>query len=255
MKHATNHPVIGIVGMLETPPASSPFVGVDRQITNEAYTRAVQLAGGTPLLLPVPADVQDASVLQDYITLCDGLLFQGGYDIDPSNYGEQSHELLGEVNMRTDAFQIKLYKLAKEAGLPILGICRGLQLINVAEGGTLWQDQSLRPKTTTIQLNHSQYANAQEGCHQAFITPGSTLSSLFPGPHLLVNSLHHQQLHTVGDGLQVVATSEDDGIEAVEAINTPPWICGVQWHPEAMLLRNDMMFPLFLKLVQEARRT
>lgn len=253
MRTNATRPVIGIAGTLDNPPADSPFVGVHRDITNEAYTRSIRLAGGIPVLLPVPVEYTDEIEVTDYLSICDAILFPGGADIDPSFYGQEPHELLGETNKEMDRFQLALFKAARTAGLPILGICRGIQIINVACGGTLWQDQSLRP-VEGFRLDHRHYKDAQFGFHQALIEPGSMLASLFPGPHLLVNSLHHQQLDRIGEGLAVVAYSEDGGIEAIEAQDHGPWLCGVQWHPEAMMLRNDMMFPIFTRLVAEARK-
>ncbi len=245
-------PVIGIAGTLDKPPADSPFFDIHRDITNEAYTRSIRLAGGIPILLPVPVNFKDDAEVSDYLALCDGILLPGGFDIEPALYGQERHQLLDETTEEADRFQIALYKAAREAGLPVLGICKGCQVINVAQGGTLWQDQSLRP-CEGLRLDHKHYSNPGEGCHQAFLEPGSKLASLFPGPHLFVNSLHHQQLKEIGEGLVVTALAEDGGIEAIETVDDGPWTCGVQWHPEVMMMRNDMMFPIFSKLVAEAR--
>ncbi len=252
MRDNVLRPVIGIAGTLDRPPADSPFFDIHRDITNEAYTSSIRLAGGTPILLPVPVHATDDTEVAEYLALCDGILLPGGYDIVPSFYGQERHELLGETDEETDRFQLALCKAARAKGLPVLGICKGCQVINVAFGGTLWQDQSLRP-VEGVRLNHQHYTNPKEGFHQAFLEPGSKLATLFPGPHLFVNSLHHQQLKDVGEGLEVAARAEDGGIEAVEAVDGGPWTCGVQWHPEVMMLRNDMMFPIFAKLVSEAR--
>lgn len=249
-------PVIGIAGTLDSPPADSPFTDIHRDITNEAYTRSIRLAGGIPILLPVPVQYKSEEEVTDYLSLCDAILLPGGPDIDPSLYGQERHELLGKTDLETDRFQIALFTAARAAGLPVMGICKGVQILNVACGGTLWQDQSLRPvQGQGTRLDHRHYKDSSEGFHQAFLEPGSQLASLFPGPHLFVNSLHHQQLDQLGKGLAAVAHSEDGGIEAIEATDDGPWLCGVQWHPEVMMMRNDMMFPLFSKLVQEARNT
>ncbi len=252
MRSGASRPVIGIAGTLDNPPADSPFTDIHRDITNEAYTRSICLAGGLPVLLPVPVHEESEGEIADYLAVCDGVLLPGGFDIAPSFYGEEPHELLGETDAETDRFQLALCKKAREAGLPVLGICKGCQVINVAHGGTIWQDQSLRP-TEGVRLNHQHYSNPGEGFHQAFLEPGTKLAALFPGPHLFVNSLHHQQLRDIGGGLVVSARAEDGGVEAIEATDDGPWLCAVQWHPEVMMMRNDMMFPIFAKFVSEAR--
>ncbi|MFA6688023.1 MAG: gamma-glutamyl-gamma-aminobutyrate hydrolase family protein [Sphaerochaetaceae bacterium] len=251
MTDGYDRPVIGIAGTLDAPPQSTPFSDIRRDITNEAYTRSIRLAGGVPVLLTVPCEEPIVGI-EEFVSLCDGILFPGGYDIDPSYYGQRRHELLGPTDVVTDRFQFALYHAARIRRTPILGICRGCQVINVAQGGTLWQDQSLRPVEGT-RIEHRQYAHPTEGCHQAFLEPGSQVASLFPGPHLLVNSLHHQQLDEIGTGLAVSARSEDGGVEAIESIDDGRWTVGIQWHPEAMMMRNDMMLPIFLQFVLQAK--
>lgn len=236
-------PVIGIAGTLDTTPATSPFSAWKRDITNEAYTSSLVKAGATPILLPV---VQ--SEIENLLDLCDGLLFPGGGDIHPCFYHTEKHGLCGETDERNDVFQLELFKEARKRNLPVLGICRGAQLINVALGGTLHQDYSLRSPTS---LKHNHYQAVTEGFHTINLEQDSQLSKCFNNPSLWVNSLHHQQIDTLGTGLHIVAICEDGGIEAIEG-KEGPYLLGVQWHPEAMMRSSEEMLPLFTCLVEKA---
>lgn len=226
--------IIGIAADCMSPKDSA--FGAERQYTNSFYTDAIAVTGGIPILL-LPSIISPEEV----IDTIDGLLLQGGGDVDPALYGQERSPLCGESNSELDQFQIGLVKAAIKKHKPILGVCRGCQLINVVYGGTLYQDESACTKT-----NHARYLSPEEGVHQAFIERNTLLSSLFPGPHLLVNSLHHQIIDKVGEGLCVSARGEDGCIEAVE--DKEKDILAVQWHPEALLQRSDMMMPLFWHL-------
>ena len=239
-------PVIGIAGTLDTTPATSPFLGWKRDITNEAYTSSLVKAGSTPILLPVIR-----SEVDNLLDLCDGLLLPGGWDIDPRFYFSERNSLCGESDEATDVFQLELLQEARKRNLPVLGICRGAQLINVGFGGTLHQDYSLR-STTCLRHNHHQAAT--EGFHTINLEQNSHLSTCFSKSSLWVNSLHHQQIAKLGAGLKITAICEDGGVEAIEG-EKEPWILGVQWHPEAMMRANEEMLPLFTCFVERAHFT
>lgn len=133
-------PVIGIAGVLENASDDSPFHAWKRIFTSQAYTISVERGGGIPVMLP---PLEDPSLILEHLSLVDGVLFQGGGDIDPSVYGEKKSPLCGTTNKNEDLYQVELLRQARKAGKPILGICKGLQVINVGFGGTLFQDLTL----------------------------------------------------------------------------------------------------------------
>jgi putative glutamine amidotransferase len=235
---------IGIAGTLDACPATSPFSGWKRDITNEAYTSSLAKAGAIPLMLPVLDDPTDRQI-DCMVDLCDGLLFPGGPDIDPSLYGREREKECGASDIRTDRFQLALFRQARKRGKPVLGICRGLQLINVGCGGTLCQEYR---KRTDTHLVHDRYENPTEPCHAVLLQHDSALNGIFGTERIETNSLHHQQVQDVGRGMKTAALCEDGGIEALEAI-TGSWCIGVQWHPEAMMMASPSMAPLFRSFV------
>jgi putative glutamine amidotransferase len=233
-------PRIGIAGSILTM-ESDPNPGIERAYVNDAYVQAVERAGGVPILLPV---VNHEECIQAHIESCSGLLFPGGQDIHPKFYASEARLYLGEVNVRVDEYQLKLMRGALESGKPILAICRGHQLLNVACGGTLLQDLSETPNRC---LNHFQDGGQYDVMHQVKIASGSILENLL-GSELWVNSHHHQVIRDVGAGLTVIARASDDVIEAV-LMSDRDFVLGVQWHPERMVAKSDQMMVLFEQLV------
>ena len=188
------------------------------------YVERIVEAGGTPLLL---AASDDASVLDGYLDVIDGLLMTGsGIDIPAEMYGHERHPEVKRVYPSKSAFEVALVKRASERALPYLAICNGMQAMNVAHGGTLWQDL---PSEKGVQ--HSD-PTPTKPCHGVRIEAGTRLHALVGTVRADVNSSHHQAVRDVGGGLVVAALSEADGI--VEAIEDPsrPFAIGVQWHPE-----------------------
>jgi putative glutamine amidotransferase len=236
-------PRIGIAGSIFAM-ESGPFSGTERAFVNDDYVQAVEKAGGVPILLPV---VSHEECILAQIESCSGLIFAGGHDIHPKYYASKAHPCLGEVNSRVDEYQLKLIRSALEAGKPILGICRGLQLLNVACGGTLLQDLSEAPNGC---LNHFQNSKRYEVVHQVKAASGSILENLL-GNEFWVNSHHHQVIRDVGSGLTVIATASDNVIEAVR-MSDRDFVLGVQWHPESMVTKSDQMIVLFEQLVKAA---
>jgi putative glutamine amidotransferase len=199
-------------------------------------------------MLPV-LENQTPRQIGELLSLCDGLLLPGGFDIDPVLYGEERHTLCKTSDLKTDTFQLALFREAFEKQKPILGICKGSQLINVALGGTLFQDYRLRFENSYA---HDQYANPTKSCHFVNFSEGSKLNTIFNEKSLAVNSLHHQQVKTLGQGLKTAALAEDGGIEAIEAVSQS-WCLGVQWHPEALMMASTDMLPLFKAFVYACR--
>lgn len=217
------------------------FLGMERIYVNRDYVDAVLKAGGTPLLLP---PVEDAEAIRRYTELCDGFILSGGGDINPILFGALPHPRLEEVHTSLDRSQWALTEAILNTSKPLLAICRGVQLLNVVLGGTLWQDMGEVPHPTHL---HSQIAPRADKFHPVDIVKDSLACRLW-GERMDVNSFHHQAIKEPGDRLRVVATAPDGIIEAVE-LTDRPFGLGVQWHPEMMLTATDEMLPLFRRLV------
>lgn len=214
----------------------------------EGYFESVLKAGGTPLVIP-PFEDRDALVnVLDHI---DGLLLSGGGDLNPLFVGEEPVPQLHSVNYKRDLAELLLIKLAYDRQIPILGICRGIQLLAVALGGSVYQD--IHMQCPTAPLGHDQQLDRRYASHTVQATAGSTiLKDLMGERPFPVNSFHHQAVKTPGPCLKVSATSPDGLIEAVESSEYKS-VLGVQWHPECFILRQDeSMMPLFKWFVGEA---
>lgn len=214
-----------------------------RQFVTNAYIQAVLNSGGLPLILPM---VKSSSAIESYATLCDGFLFCGGNDITPLLFGQEPREGIGKTDISLDLFQIRLMKRVLETEKPIFAICRGMQVLNVACGGTIYQDISLQPGDN---LNHMQHSAARhEISHKVACVKGSLLHKI-TGSYIFVNSFHHQTVGTPGDGLLITATASDGTAEAIE-MPSHPFVVGVQWHPESMYRNSFEMRHLFSVFVQ-----
>ena len=214
---------------------SIPF-GVGRIYSIRSnYCRAIQNAGGTPLITA-------GGDPEAYAALADGILFTGsGSDITPSLYGQENQGSLG-CDRELDDMELRLFEAFVKAGKPILGICRGQQLINVALGGTLIQDvPSQKPEA----IAHRNDDEAVTTFHPVSCLPGSRMEALF-GPSLLTNSYHHQAIDTLGSGLVATARTEDGIIEAIEHESLP--ILATQFHPERMTGEEQTNCPNMLPL-------
>ena len=192
-------------------------------VTGRNYAQAVLAEGGLPML----AAVVDPDAAGDYLARSDALLLSGGADIDPVRFGQPPHPDLGVVDPERDAFEIALYRAARAAGKPVLGVCRGIQLINVAEGGSLHQHVPALGRG----VQHSQADKGGRPHHRVTLAAGSRLRDALGADAAFVNTYHHQGLDRLGTGLRPVAHAEDGLVEAVEA-TSGAWLLGVQWHPE-----------------------
>ena len=211
---------------------------VDGQVDD--YSQAIAFAGGAPVLVPI--GLQEAQWRGIYERV-DGLVFPGGDDIDPALYGEQPHPKLGWVDRALDEAELLLARWALADQKPVLGICRGIQLLNVAAGGTLYQDLP------------SQYANAlphfssQVRAHVVQIVERSRLAAALGVTTCSTNSRHHQAVKDVGPGFVATAHTDDGVIEGIEH-SSAPFCIGVQWHPENLVKADAVMLRLFQAFVQ-----
>jgi putative glutamine amidotransferase len=211
-----------------------------RNYVNSAYCLAVAAAGALSVLLPV-GDAADATAYLDRI---DGLLLPGGIDVEPIHYGHERHAELGETDDGHDRFEIAVAREAYRRRLPILAICRGIQLLNVALGGTLIQDL---PSEAPSNIDHRQTAARPEATHEILVDCESRLYSL-TGERMAVNSFHHQSVGAVAPGLRVVGRSADGVVEALES-DAHPHLLAVQCHPEEMALCDPISLALFQQFV------
>lgn len=236
-------PIIGIAPGVITVD-SHMFPGRQRDYVNRDYLRSITANGGVPLVLPVTTD---ETTIARYVTLIDGLLLCGGADVAPATYGEEPQPKLGGIDPERDQYEMALIRATHAADKPVLGICRGLQILNACYGGSLYQDMSYLPAGQGT-LKHMQGQLAAYGSHQVTVTPQSTLATYLGTTKLAVNSFHHQALKQVADGFQTVAQSSDQVVEAIESTDGALQL-GVQWHPEMMQQADSIQAQLFARFV------
>lgn len=250
MAHA-HRPIIGIpclLGVAYFARDDSWFPKIYGNVID--YLQAIEAAGGAPLLIHLTTSDE---VLEALYRQIDGLLLAGGEDIDPSRYGAARHPNLGEPDLLQDEVEIKLTRRALQDGKPLLAICRGIQLLNVAIGGTLYQDI---PSEIDGALNHNESTDQKDMAylaHPIIIERDSRLADLIGATEVMVNTLHHQALRDVAPALRVTARAPDGVIEAVETVSSG-WVVGVQCHPEMMWNRTDPRWTrVFQAFVQATR--
>jgi putative glutamine amidotransferase len=215
--------------------------GIPANNISATYIEAVEKAGGLALILPF---TQKQENIRLAVEKADGFLFTGGMDVDPALYGEQAISAMGPADPDLDRFQMGVLEAVVTCKKPVLAICRGIQLINVALGGSLFQDISSQFSAPT--LKHMQDVLSFDVDHPVIIAPGSRLFDLF-GPRIMVNSRHHQSIKALGRDLIITARAPDGVIEAAQHQTLPMDL--VQWHPELMLRKNDDMLCLFKSLI------
>jgi len=216
-----------------------PIIGItpdvekdDKHFLRNDYMQAVIWSGGLPFIIPIGNEADIAQI----VGLLDGLLLTGGNDIDPILFNEEPHTHLGEVSPSRDLFEIELARQMLAADRPILGICRGLQLLNVAVGGTLYQD--LHQQNEGSMLQHLQKSPSTHPSHFVQLAKGSLLAEIAGSERIQVNSFHHQALKDVPSVFKVTGSTSDGIIEAVESVGEN-FVLGVQWHPELLATKGD----------------
>jgi len=235
-----------------------PLIGVSTSITvgkhperayvNSAYLHAIQQAGGVPV--PLPPQLS-AAALERIAGELGGLLLTGGGDVDPARYGESPHPTVYEIAPARDTLETSAIHIALERGLPVLAVCRGIQVLNVALGGTLFQDVGTEPGT---QLQHSQTEPRDQPTHKVKIEPRSRLARILGADEIEVNSMHHQAVKALGRNLTAVAWAPDQIIEGVEDTDPSRFVLGVEWHPEELVGHSEPARRLFAALIDAARR-
>lgn len=220
----------------------------DMIIATSDYARSIELSGGIPMILPCTQEVES---IKDYVSRVDGILFSGGEDIQPSYYGQAHKKGLGACVPLRDSFEWLLLKEALKQNKPILGICRGLQLINAYYGGTMFQDLN-QLNFTTIEhscLNLPKYSV----CHEVEIYVDTHLYNMIQEGKIGVNTKHHQSIDTLGQGLIVSAKAMDGVIEGIED-PAREFLVAVQWHPEMMAEKDSVQLNIFSSFVRYCKK-
>lgn len=214
-----------------------------------AYMRAIERAGGLPVALP-PLKNENVDPLLDQLS---GLLLTGGPDLDPACYGAEPHPELGPIDHDVDVFEVALCRHADRRGMPILGICRGAQVLNVARQGSLIQHL---PDVVSGTIEHRQSEPGDRTTHEVRVAPDSGLAQTTGGGPVNVNSFHHQAIDRLGLGLRAVAWAQDGVVEAIEADEGQDghFVLGVQWHAETLIEEAEQL-ALFERLVAAAELT
>lgn len=222
--------------------------GVDFSLVTQDYSESLSMAGAIPLIMPyLESRSEDEQYIKEVLDEVDGVILPGGSDIDPALYDSYPEKNLGNISPDRDRWELKILELAMEMKKPILGICRGFQLINIYYGGSLKVDvcgNSDQSKIPHMALMVPKYYKT----HQLEIKENTRLAKIFAGNKVAVNSYHHQALDEIGKGLTVSAVAPDGYVEAVEDPKYP-FLVGVQWHPEMMAAKDPLQLKLFKDFV------
>jgi putative glutamine amidotransferase len=235
-------PIIGVTSYYQN--------GTRKPITavSHNYIKSVYLAGGLPVIIPILNNEED---IFDYVDMVDGILFTGGADIAPLYYGENPIKQISTVYANRDEQELAMFKRAYKINKPIFGICRGNQLINVALGGTLYQD--IYAQVDGVLGHDPAESPVDELFHSVNILKDSNLYNIFKTEKLNVNSFHHQAIKDLAPNLKVIAKSSEGIIEAVECEDRN-FLLGVQWHPEDLTIKYPIFLELFKSFVDACRK-
>lgn len=237
-------PIIGITSAYEIEDGLRNY---HRTTVSIDYSKSVIEAGGIPIVLPVTSNLE---VIKKQLELLDGIIFAGGVDINPSYYGQDFKENMGIISPERDECEFLTLKEFYKTNKPILGICRGHQLINIFLGGTLFQD--LKYKKTEV-LKHSQDFYPELAVHKVKIIDNDNILSKLFGEKIATNSFHHQAVDKLGENLTPIAITEDGIIEAFQ-MKSHNFLYGLQWHPEMMTARgNEEMKKIFIEFVNSCK--
>lgn len=236
---------------------SRPIIGItagydyekSTMYLNEGYYEAVYKCGGLAVAIPPSCD---ENILLEILDNCDGFLISGGPDVDAKLYGEPNMPYNGDISPVRDTLELFIIKKAVERNIPLLAICRGIQVLNVAMGGTLYQDIHTQNKEVGI-LKHSQSAPRWYPTHEINIKKDSWVWKCHKNEKIQVNSFHHQAVKQIAEGFEVTSRAEDGIIEAIEYVRNK-FCVGVQWHPELMWKNNEEFLNLFKELISQSSR-
>lgn len=238
--------------MGERKPVIGITCGYDNQGTmsfvKEGYYKAITRVGGLAILLPV---TDNESVISGYYSICDGIILSGGPDVDACYFGEENMPCAGEISPIRDSMEIKLARLCLDMDKPILGICRGCQVLNIAAGGSIFQDiyqQYQQSESIKAPLKHMQQAPKWYPTHSIRIKKESMLHDIFKQDEIRVNSFHHQAISTTAERFTIAAAAKDGVIEAITN-ERKTFTVGVQWHPELMFSKYDNQLALFERMI------
>ena len=238
-------PIIGISASMIFEEKDELFLGDKYSCVAHSYVDAIYKSGGIPVVLPI---LKDISAIREQVKLLDGIVLSGGRDVDPHFYGEEPLEKLQAIFPERDVHELALIKFAVELNKPILGVCRGQQILNVAFGGNLYQDISYMPGE---HIKHNQIGSPYQPTHSIKIDKKSTLFKMADKLEVeRVNSFHHQAIKKLADDFKVIATAPDGVIEAIEYSGKEDlFIMAVQFHPEMMYDKNIFARTIFKKFV------
>lgn len=211
---------------------------------NRTYIHAVENAGGVPVLIPM---LNELHLLETLLVRLDGFLFSGGVDIDACQYNEEAHPQLGEVDQRLDELELFLVRWGLQAGVPILGVCRGMQLLNVALGGSLYQDLDAQYPDGMVHCRRELPRNTL--IHSVHVTEGSQMERVLGTNEIWINSLHHQAIKVQGRGVRISGRAEDGVAELLEVVDYP-FVLGIQGHPEELYSSEPLCAKLFSAFVE-----
>lgn len=237
MRENMSKPIIGLLPLVDTDKDSYWML--------PGYMKGIEEAGGIPVMLPLTSE---EIILQQIVQTFDGFLFTGGQDVSPSLYGREKSRFCGECSIQRDQMEQRMLRFLLQIDKPILGICRGIQILNAALGGTLYQDL---PTEHPSDLKHRQSPPYEIPVHKVDFVQDTPIKELLQKESLYVNSCHHQAIQEISPRLQPMAYSEDGLIEAAW-MPDKTFVWGVQWHPELSYPVDDNSLQLFKQFVQAA---
>ncbi|MBE6895998.1 MAG: gamma-glutamyl-gamma-aminobutyrate hydrolase family protein [Ruminococcaceae bacterium] len=222
-----------------------PIIGILAEIDDEktvkiqdTYVKTVECLGGIPIVIPY---TDNESTLTKFTDICDGFIFTGGADVDPKHYGEEKKETCGVIQQYRDDLELRIFNVIIKKQKPIIAICRGIQIVNVALGGTLYQDI---PTEKPSDIFHQQKEPKFAMSHDVEILKGTPLHSLIGAERMQANSFHHQAIKTLGKDLEIMATADDGIIEAVY-LKSDRYLRAYQWHPERIWAEDELNRRIF----------